>query len=120
MNGSRWPTATETRSLQVLPGHVLAAQGFPIPDRDGTYRFTVQLAMIWPYDEHARLIGDVYVDVSSIRIEPGDPADIVTTNAWRNWSRRCSSSRGERWRRPGRRAVRGARRWRRTRRSGTG
>jgi hypothetical protein len=74
-----WGLATETRSLQILPGHVLAAQGFPVPDRDDTYRFTVLLAMIWPYDEHAKLIGEhVYVDLSSIQIEKGDPADIVT------------------------------------------
>jgi hypothetical protein len=33
-----WGLATETRSLQILPGHVLAAQGFPVPDRDDTYR----------------------------------------------------------------------------------
>jgi hypothetical protein len=35
--------------------------------------------IIAPCDEHARLIGEhVYVDLSSIRIEEGDPADIVT------------------------------------------
>jgi hypothetical protein len=63
----------------LLPGHVLAAQGFPVPDPADTYRFTVLLAMIWPYDENAKLIGEhVYVDLSSIQIEQADPADIVT------------------------------------------
>jgi hypothetical protein len=74
-----WGLATDTLSLQILPGHVLAAQGFPVPDVSGTYRFTLRVAMIWPYDEHARLIGEnVYADLSSARIEPADPADIVT------------------------------------------
>ena len=45
----------------------------------GTYRFTLQFAMIWPYDENVRLIGEnVSVDLSSARLEPADPADIVT------------------------------------------
>jgi hypothetical protein len=74
-----WGLATETRSLQILPGHVLAAQGFAVADPAETCRFTVQVAMIWPYDENAKLIGEhVYVDLSSARIEKGDPADIVT------------------------------------------
>ena len=74
-----WGLAVDTLSLSILPGHVLAAQGFPVPDPNGAYRFTLQVAMIWPYDENVRLIGEnVYVDLSSARIEPADPADIVT------------------------------------------
>jgi len=74
-----WGLAAETRSPQILPGRVLAAQGFPVPDPEDTYRLTVQVAMIWRYDDDAKLIGEhVYVDLSSMQIEKGDLADIVT------------------------------------------
>jgi hypothetical protein len=74
-----WGLAVDSLSLSILPGHVLAAQGFPVADPHGVYRFTLRLAMIWPYDEQVRLIGEnVYVDLSPVRIVPADPADIVT------------------------------------------
>jgi hypothetical protein len=74
-----WGLAVESHYLQILPGHALAAQGFPVPTPDDVYRFTIRIAMFWPYDENAKLIGErLYADLSSIQFEKADPADVIT------------------------------------------
>jgi hypothetical protein len=74
-----WGLAFEACYEQILPGEVIAAQGFPVGSPDGTYRFTLVVAGIWSYDENAKLIGEhIYSDTGSAHIEPADPADIVT------------------------------------------
>ncbi|MEU6265180.1 hypothetical protein [Saccharopolyspora shandongensis] len=48
-------------------------------DLSEIYLLRRTLAFVWPYDEHARLIGEhVYEDTASREITKPDPADIIT------------------------------------------
>jgi hypothetical protein len=65
---------------QQIPGGVLAANGVEA-DADATYLARMSEAMIWPYDEQCRLIGeDVWeYDPSDREFIKLDPADVLTT-----------------------------------------
>jgi len=64
---------------QQTPGSVLAADGAPV-DPDAIYLVKSAEHMIWPYDDHGRLIGeDVWEYDESVReIVPLDPAEVLT------------------------------------------
>ncbi|MEU0884132.1 hypothetical protein ABZ345_36550 [Lentzea sp. NPDC005914] len=74
-----WGLAFGTRSMQVVPGNTLAAQGFPVGGLNTFYRFSLVSAGIWAYDEHARLIGEhIYVDTGSAGVYPSFVSWFVT------------------------------------------
>ena len=64
---------------QQHPGSILAAGGAPV-DPDATYLVKTASYMIWPYDDHGRLIGeDVWEYDDTVReFIPLDPADVLT------------------------------------------
>ncbi len=64
---------------QQTPGAVLAASGIEA-DEDATYLAKTREAMVWPYDERGRLVGeDVWeYDVSEREFIRLDPADVLT------------------------------------------
>ena len=64
---------------QQTPGAILAAGGAPV-DPDATYLMKTAEHMIWPYDDHGRLIGeDVWEYDETIReIIPLDPTEVLT------------------------------------------
>jgi len=64
---------------QQTPGSLLAAAGAPV-DPDATYLTKTAEHMIWPYDDHGRLIGeDVWEYDESVReIISLDPAEVLT------------------------------------------
>lgn len=64
---------------QQTPGAVLAATGIEA-DEDATYLAKTREAMVWPYDERGRLVGeDVWeYDVSEREFIRLDPADVLT------------------------------------------
>jgi hypothetical protein len=63
---------------QQTPGSILAADGAPV-DPDATYLTKTAEHMIWPYDDHGRLIGeDVWEYDESVReIIPLDPSEVL-------------------------------------------
>jgi hypothetical protein len=74
-----WGLAAEALFAQIMPGHVLVAQGEDVDDPDAHYLFSHRISMAWPYDDDAKLIGEnVYEDPSTRTIEKLDPADVVT------------------------------------------
>jgi hypothetical protein len=66
--------------FQQIPGAVLAAQGVDA-DAEASYLAKTAEAMIWPYDDECRLIGeDVWeYDTSAREFIKLDPADVLTT-----------------------------------------
>ncbi|MGA8544770.1 MAG: hypothetical protein WB785_05900 [Mycobacterium sp.] len=65
---------------QQTPGSILAAAGGAPVDPDATYLTKTAEHMIWPYDDHGRLIGEhVWEYDETLReIIPLDPADVLT------------------------------------------
>ena len=65
-----------------MPGTVLRALGFDVDDEAATYLYKAAEQMIWPYDDHCRLIGeDVWeTEPESAEIIKLDPADVITTD----------------------------------------
>jgi hypothetical protein len=68
-------------AYQQMPGTVLRALGFDVDDEQATYVYKASEQMIWPYDDHGRLIGeDVWeTDPDQAEIIKLDPADVITT-----------------------------------------
>ena len=66
-------------AYQQTPGNILAAGGAPV-DPDATYLVKTAEHMIWPYDDHGRLVGeDVWEYDETVReIIPLDPTDVLT------------------------------------------
>ncbi|PZG21009.1 hypothetical protein [Nonomuraea aridisoli] len=73
--------ASMMTGYQFKPGKVLAAAGFDIDDENAMYIYKAREEMVWPYDDHGRLIGeDVWeVDPDNAEIIKLDPADVITT-----------------------------------------
>ncbi len=68
-----------TATAYQQPGNVLAAAGAPV-DPQATYLVKTAEHMIWPYDDHGRLIGeDVWEYDETVReIIPLDPDEVLT------------------------------------------
>ena len=64
---------------QQAPGSVLAAEGVPV-DPEATYLVKTAEHMIWPYDDHGRLVGeDVWEYDETVRqFIQLDPVDVLT------------------------------------------
>lgn len=74
-----WGFASESIFNHYAPGRFLIASGEDVDDPDAWYLLRHRLAMIWHYDDHARMIGEhVYEDATSREITKLAPADIVT------------------------------------------
>ncbi|MHB8690273.1 MAG: hypothetical protein ACYDHH_03415, partial [Solirubrobacteraceae bacterium] len=74
-----WGFASNSMFVTYQGGHDLEAKGFEIDDPDGCYCEYQHFAMIWPYDEQARLKGEhVYENKALHHIEPIPQADFIT------------------------------------------
>jgi hypothetical protein len=74
-----WGFASDSDFVTYERGDALIAKGFQVDDPDGYYRETQHFAMIWPYDEQGRLIGErVYENKPLHRIEQIDREDFIT------------------------------------------
>lgn len=74
-----WGFSSEGIFNHYLPGGFLLASGEDIDDPDGWYLLRHRLAVIWHYDERARLIGEhVYEDGTSREITKLAPEDVVS------------------------------------------
>jgi hypothetical protein len=74
-----WGFASESVFGHMLPGQLVLEDGIEVDDPEASYLVTHRLAMFWPYDGDAKLIGEfVYDDLGSYEVEKVDPADVVT------------------------------------------
>lgn len=73
-----WGFASYSTFGQFVPGKDAAEMGYRIDDPAATYVLMCPLAMFWPYDANARMIGeDVYQLAPFTLIKP-DPQDVFT------------------------------------------
>ncbi len=75
-----WMVTSTTVGYQQVLGAELAAAGLDV-DPDAMYLLRGRVAMIWPYDERGRLIGENVweFDPSAHALIKLDPADVMTT-----------------------------------------
>ena len=74
-----WGFGSESIFNHYAPGIFLIASGEEVDDPDACYMLRHRLAMVWHYDERARLIGEhVYEDANLREITKLAPEDVVT------------------------------------------
>lgn len=74
-----WGVADELTFHQLASGADLRAVGYETPDADTLYHASSRQVFLWPYDEHARLIGEhLYEDKTSLQLDEVDPAEAIT------------------------------------------
>ena len=74
-----WGICEEITFHQLARAADLAAVGYEVERSDGLYHISSRQAVIWPYDERARLAGEhLYEDKTSLRIEQIAPAEAIT------------------------------------------
>jgi hypothetical protein len=74
-----WGFASESIFNHYTPGRVLIEGGDDVDDPDAWYLLRHRLAMVWHYDDRARMIGEhVYEDATSREIVKLGPEDVVT------------------------------------------
>jgi hypothetical protein len=76
-----WGFASDSDFVTYQRGHNLIEKGFQVADPAGYYREIQHFVMIWPYDEHARLIGErVYENRPLHRIEQITAEEFITVD----------------------------------------
>jgi hypothetical protein len=74
-----WGFASESIFNQIAPGRFLIESGAEVDDPEASYVIRRRIAMLWHYDERARMIGEhVYEDAASREIIKLAPEDVVT------------------------------------------
>lgn len=73
-----WGLASYSTFGQFVSGKEAAAAGHDVDDPDATYILTCPLAMFWPYDENAKLIGEEVYQLADMRLVKPDPEDVFT------------------------------------------
>ena len=74
-----WGICDEITFHQLAAGSDLKAIGYEVEHADMLYHVYSRQAFIWPYDEHARLIGEnLYEDKTSLCIEEADRLEAIT------------------------------------------
>ena len=76
-----WLVVSSTVGYQQMLGSDLAASGFAVDDPDAMYLRKGRVAMVWPYDERCRLVGENVweFDESERELIKLDPQDVLTT-----------------------------------------
>jgi hypothetical protein len=74
-----WGICDELTFHQLAVGSDLRALGYDVDTADGLYHVSSRQAFIWPYDEHARLVGEnLYEDKTSLWVEPVERSEAIT------------------------------------------
>lgn len=73
-----WGLASYSTFGQFISGKDAAAAGYDADDLEATYILTCPLAMFWPYDENAKLIGEEVYQLMPLQLVKPDPADVFT------------------------------------------
>jgi ketosteroid isomerase-like protein len=77
--GADWGFVSESIFNQSVPGRFLIESGADVDDPEAWYVIRRRIAMIWHYDDRARMIGEhVYEDATSREIIKLAPEDVVT------------------------------------------
>ena len=76
---AEWGISNEITFHQLAQGGSLAAIGYEVPDPAKLYHVSSRQSFIWPYDEKARLAGELlYEDKTSLQLEEVDPGEAIT------------------------------------------
>jgi len=76
---SDWGLASEAFFNTYARGRNLQAKGLPVDDPDGFYYLRQKFAMMWPYDERGRMIGEhVYENKAFLEVVKINEADFLT------------------------------------------
>jgi hypothetical protein len=73
-----WGLASYSTFSQFVTGAEAQAEGHAVDDLDATYILTCPLAMFWPYDQNAKLIGEEVFQVAPFKLVKPDPKDVFT------------------------------------------
>lgn len=76
-----WMVVSSTVGYQQMLGADLAASGIEVDDHEAMYLRKGRVAMVWPYDERCRLVGENVweFDESERELIKLDPEDVLTT-----------------------------------------
>lgn len=74
-----WGFASESIFNQIAPGGFLIESGADVDDPEASYVIRRRIAMLWHYDDRARMIGEhVYEDATSREIIKLAPEHVIT------------------------------------------
>ena len=74
-----WGIADELTFNQLIKGSDLKNLGYQADSPDAYYHLRSRQAFIWPYNEHALLLGEnLYEDKTSVEITPVDESELIT------------------------------------------
>lgn len=73
-----WGLASRSTFGQFISGADAKAAGYEVDDEEATYMLSCPLAMFWPYDEKAKLIGEEVWELTNLQISKPDPEDVFT------------------------------------------
>ncbi len=76
---SDWGLSSYSTLVRFVSGEKLIKEGWPEPvNGDKTYLQTYPLAMFWPYDADAKMIGEDVWQLDTPKVSEPSPEDIVT------------------------------------------
>jgi hypothetical protein len=74
-----WGICDEIMFHQLARGADLRAVGYEVDGTDALYHVSSRQAFVWPYDDHARLVGEnLYEDKTSLATEEVSPEEAIT------------------------------------------
>lgn len=73
-----WGLASYSTFGQFVTGKAAQEMGFEVDDPEATYILQCPLAMFWPYDENAKLIGEDVFQLAPFTLIKPDPEDVFT------------------------------------------
>jgi hypothetical protein len=73
-----WGLASRADLIRIVPGTQLLEEGVAVDDPSATYAESTHIAMFWPYDEQARLIGEHVYQLEEPVLEKMAAIDLVT------------------------------------------
>jgi len=73
-----WGLASRADLIRIVDGQQLASEGVEVDDPSATYAESTHIAMFWPYDAEAKLIGDHVYQLEDPVVEKVAPGDEFT------------------------------------------
>jgi hypothetical protein len=73
-----WGLASRGDLVLIRSGESLAAEGVEVDDPGAEYCETTHIAMFWPYDENAKLVGEHIYKLEEPTLEKVAPEDVFT------------------------------------------
>jgi hypothetical protein len=73
-----WGLASRADLVRIVTGHTLKEEGVEVDDLDANYCESTHLAMFWPYDENAKLMGEHVYQLEDPVLEKVADEDMFT------------------------------------------